>query len=180
MATGPASQIPPDHYGCGLRCNRFTGTLAAFEEHERGYARALERLLPERLDCDICGHCCAAPAPAFRAAGGPQTRAYQANQARRRRRGKATETCLRAFCSIDEITPLESAERYSAPSQKPPTSKQSTSPAASASAPPLSSASIDPTPLFLNLLPINPPSQTGESNSFADKTIDHSHKEKVL
>jgi len=25
----------PDHYGCGLGCARFTGTLAAVEEHER-------------------------------------------------------------------------------------------------------------------------------------------------
>jgi len=57
--------------------------------------------------------------------------------------------------------------------------EQSTSPAAPASAPPFSSALIDPTPLFLNLLPINPPSQTGHSNLVADKTIDSSHKEMV-
>jgi len=38
---------------------------------------------------------------------------------------------------------------------------------------------FDPNPLFLNLLPINPPSQTGDSNLVADKTIDSSHKEMV-
>ena len=48
----------------------------------------------------------------------------------------------------DEILPLESAERYPAPSQKLPTSKQSTSPAAPTLAPPLLSASIAPNPLF--------------------------------
>jgi len=32
----PAPLLPPDHYGCGLGCARFTGTLAAVEEHERG------------------------------------------------------------------------------------------------------------------------------------------------
>jgi len=79
----------------------------------------------------------------------------------------------------DEILPLESAERYPAPSQKLPTSKQSTSPAAPTLAPPLLSASIAPNPLFLNLLPINSPSQTGDSNLVADKTIDSSHKERV-
>jgi len=49
--SGPASSLPPDHYGCVLGCNRFTGTLAAVEGHERGHA--LERLLPEGLDHDI-------------------------------------------------------------------------------------------------------------------------------
>ena len=77
------------------------------------------------------------------------------------------------------MTPLESANRHPAPSQKPPTSKQSTSPAVPTSAPPLSSASIAPNPLFLNLLPINPPSQTGDSKLVANKTNDSSHKEKA-
>jgi len=45
--------LPPDHYGCGLSCKCFTGTLAAVEEHERRCAHALERLLPEGLDRDI-------------------------------------------------------------------------------------------------------------------------------
>jgi len=42
--------LPPDHYGCGLGCARFTGTLAAVEEHERGCARWL---LPEDLQRDL-------------------------------------------------------------------------------------------------------------------------------
>ena len=51
--TGPAPSLPPDHYGCGLGCNRFRGTLAAVEEHERRCAHALELLLPEGLDRNI-------------------------------------------------------------------------------------------------------------------------------
>jgi len=74
---------------------------------------------------------------------------------------------------------LEPADRHPAPSQKLPTSKQPTPPAAPASAPPPLSASIAPNPLFLNLLPRNPPSQTGDSNLVADKTINISHKEVV-
>jgi len=81
--------------------------------------------------------------------------------------------------AFDEMTPLEPADRHPAPSQKLPTSKQLTPPAAPASALPLSSASIAPNPLFLNLLPINPPSQTGDSNLVADKTIDSSHNKVV-
>ena len=46
--------LPPDHYGCGLGCALFTGTLAAVEEHERGCAHFLNKLLPEGLDRDIC------------------------------------------------------------------------------------------------------------------------------
>ena len=79
----------------------------------------------------------------------------------------------------DEMTLLGPADRHPAPSQKLPTSKQPTPPAAPASAPPLSSASIAPNPLFLNLVPMNPPSQTGDSNLVADKTINSSHKEVV-
>jgi len=36
-----AIMLPPDHYGCCLACTRFTGRLAAFEEHERGCAHWL-------------------------------------------------------------------------------------------------------------------------------------------
>jgi hypothetical protein len=79
----------------------------------------------------------------------------------------------------DEMTPSEQANRHPAPSQKLLTSKQPSPPAAPASVPPLSSASIAPNPLFLNLLPRNPPSQKGDSNLVADKTIDSSHKEVV-
>jgi len=76
---------------------------------------------------------------------------------------------------------LESADRHLAPSQKLPTSKQPTPPAAPASAPPLSSASIAPSPLSLNLLSYTPPhsTQTGDSNLVANTTIDSSSKQKV-
>ena len=79
----------------------------------------------------------------------------------------------------EEMPPLESANRHPAPSQKLPTSRQPTPPVAPASAPPLSSASIALSSLSLNLLPIDPPLQTGDSNLVADKTINSSHKEKV-
>ena len=45
----PAPLLPLDHYGCGLGCALFTGTLAAVEEHERGCARWLHNFLPEDL-----------------------------------------------------------------------------------------------------------------------------------
>jgi len=57
----------------------------------------------------------------------------------------------------DEMPPLESADRHPAPSQKLPTSKQLTLPAVPSLAPPLSSASIVPSPLSLNLLSYTPP-----------------------
>ena len=41
--------LPPDHYGCGLGCEVFTGV----QEHERGCAHFLNQLLPESLDRDI-------------------------------------------------------------------------------------------------------------------------------
>ena len=50
----PTPLLPPDHYGCGLGCARFTGTLAAIAEHERGCAHFLNKLLPKGLDRDIC------------------------------------------------------------------------------------------------------------------------------
>jgi len=78
----------------------------------------------------------------------------------------------------EEMPPLESADRHPTPSQKLPTSKQPTPLAAPALATPLSSASIAPSPLSLNLLPINPPSQTGDSYLVAYTTIDSSRKEK--
>jgi len=54
-----------------------------------------------------------------------------------------------------EMPPLESADQHPSPSQKLPTSKQLTPPAAPDSAPPLSSASIAPSSLSLNLLPMH-------------------------
>ena len=39
--SGGIPMLPPDHYGCGLGCARFTGTLAAVEEHERYHCHFL-------------------------------------------------------------------------------------------------------------------------------------------
>jgi len=44
----PALLLPPDDYGCGLGCECFTGTLSAFEEHER-ICHWLGLFLPEEL-----------------------------------------------------------------------------------------------------------------------------------
>ena len=80
-----------------------------------------------------------------------------------------------------EMQPLESADQHPAPSQKLPTSKQLTPPAAPASATLLPSASIVPIPLSLNLLHQTPlhSTQTGDSNLVANTTVDSSHVEKV-
>jgi len=85
-----------------------------------------------------------------------------------------------SLVASEEMPPLESADRHPAPSQKPPTSKQPTPPAAPALAPPLSSASDAPSPLSLNLLSYTPPhsTQTGDSNLVANTTIDSSRKER--
>jgi len=76
---------------------------------------------------------------------------------------------------------LESTDRHPEPSQKLPTSKQSTLPATPASAPLLSSASIVPSSLSLNLLSKTPlySTQTGDSNLVVNTTVDSSHEEKV-
>jgi len=79
----------------------------------------------------------------------------------------------------DEMTLLGLADQHPALSQKLPMSKQLTPPAAPSSAHPVSSTLISPSSLSLNLLPINPPSQTRDSNLVADKTINSSHREKV-
>jgi len=77
------------------------------------------------------------------------------------------------------MTPLGPANRHPAIPQKLPTSRQPTPPAAPASALPLSSTLIAPSPLSLNLPYINPPSQTGDSHLVAYTTIDSNRKEKV-
>jgi len=88
---------------------------------------------------------------------GPQNAPRTAEHGFHSRRRHANGPSAASLVASHEMTPLESAERYPVPSQKPMMSKQSTSPAAPASVLPLSSASIDPTPLFLNLLPITHP-----------------------
>jgi len=82
-----------------------------------------------------------------------------------------------SIVASDEMMLLETADRHPAPSQKLLTLKQLTPPAAPATAPPLSSVSIALNLLFLNLLPINPHSQTGDLNLVANKTINSRHKD---
>jgi len=162
--------LPPDHYGCGLECTRFTGTLAV-EEHERGCAHWLHNLLLEGLQRDLfSGN---EDELALTLLDIVEPLEYPLSMLQKARRHALASPQLVAS---EEMPSLESADRHPTPSQKLPTSKQPTPPAAPASAPPLSSALISPSSLSLNLLPINPPSQ---KNLVANKTIDSSHREKV-
>jgi len=166
--------LPPDHYGCGLGCTRYTGTLAAVEEHERFHCHWLHDLLPEGLQRDLFSGDEDELAPTLLDIVEPLQ--YPLSMLQKARRHALASPLLVAS---EEMPPLESANRHPAPSQKLPTSRQPTPPAAPASAPPLSSALIALSSLSLNLLPIDPPLQTGDSNLVADKTINSSHKEKV-
>jgi len=172
-----APMLPPDHYGCGLGCKCFAGTLAAVEEHEPGCAHALERLLPEGLDHDFFNDDENELAMILLDIVEPLQYSLSVLQ----------QECRHALASpllvsSEDMPPLESADRQPAPSQKLPTSKQPTPPAVPAFAPLLSSASIDPSPLSLNLLSYTLPhsKQTGDSNLVTNTTIDSSRKEKVL
>jgi len=55
---GPALLLPPDHYGCGLGCKRFTGTLAAVEEMRSSAPSSPSRRFANLANlkmCDILG-----------------------------------------------------------------------------------------------------------------------------
>jgi len=166
--------LPPDHYGCGLGCASFTGTLAAVEEHEQSHCHWLHDLLPEGLQRDLFSG--DEDELALTRLDVVEPLQYPLSLLQKARRHVLASPPLVAS---DEMTPLGPADRHPAPSQKLPTSRQPTPPAAPASAPPLSSALIALSPLSLNLLPINPPLQTGDSNLVANKTINSSHKENV-
>ena len=172
----PATLLPPDHYGCGLGCARFTGTLAAVEEHERGCLHFLEPLLPEGLDRDICNGDEDEHALNLRDIVEPLQQPLSVLQKERR-----VKLASLSLVVSDKMLQLESTDRHPATSQKLPMSTQSTLPAAPASAPLLPSASIVPIPLSLNLLHKTPlhSTQTGDSNLVANTTVDSSHEEKV-
>ena len=169
----PAPLLPPD-YGCGLGCARFTGTLAAVEEHERGCAHFLNKLLPEGLDRDICNGDADDQALILRDIIEP----LQQPLSVRRRVALASPSLVVS----DKMLQLELTDRHPEPSQKLQTSKQSTLPATPASAPLLSSASIVPSSLSLNLLSKTPlySTQTGDSNLVDIPTIERNYKAKVM
>ena len=131
--------LPPDHYGCGFGCTRFTGTLAAVEEHECGCAPWLHNLLPEGWQRDLFSGDEDELAPTLLDIVEPLQ--YPLSVLKKSRRHALASPLL---ITTEDMLPLESADRRPAPSQKLPTSKQPTPPAAPASAPPLSSASISP------------------------------------
>jgi len=123
---GPEPLLPPDHYGCGLGCERFTGTLAAVEEHKRGCAHALELLLPKGLQYDVLGNEDEL-AMILQDIVEPLQHPLSVLQKARRH---VTASPLNIASS--EMRLLEPADGHPAPSQKPPTSKQPTPPAAQA------------------------------------------------
>ena len=137
----PAPMLPPDHYGCGLGCKYLTGMLAAVEEHEHKCAHALERLLSEGLDCKILNS--DEDELALTLLDIVETLQYHLSVLQKACRHALASPLLVAS---EEMPPLESANRH--PSQKLTTSRQPTPPAAPASAPPLSSASIALIPIF--------------------------------
>jgi len=151
--------------------------LAAVEEHERGCARWLHNFLPEDLQRDLFSS--DADELALTLLDIVEPLQYPLSVLQKARRHALASPLLVDGAGNWEMPPLESADQHPAPSQKLPTSKQLTPPAAPASAPPLSPASVAPNSLSLNLIPMNPPWQTGDSNLVADKTIDSRHKEKV-
>jgi len=148
--------------------------LAAVEEHERRYAHWLHNLLPEGLQSDLFNGYENELALTLLDIVEPLQ--YPLSVLQKARRHALASPLLVAS---EEMPLMESANRHPAPSQKLPTSKQPTPSAAPASASPLASALISPSSLSLNLLPINPPLQTGDLNLVANKTIDSSHREKV-
>jgi len=151
--------------------------LAAVEEHERGCARWLHKFLPEGLQRDLFSG--DEDELALTLLDIVEPLQYPLSVLQKARRHALASPLLVDGAGCWEMPPLESADQHPAPSQKLPTSRQLTPPAAPASAPPLSSASITPNSLSLNLIPMNSPLQTGDSNLVADKTIDSSYKEKV-
>jgi len=150
--------LPPDHYGCGFGCARFTGTLAAVEEHERGCARWLLNFLPEDLQRDLFSG--DEDELALTLLDIIEPLQYPLSVLQKARRHALASPLLVDGAGYWEMPPLKSANQHPAPSQKLPTSKQLTPPATPASAPPLSSASIGLSSLSLNLPYINPPIHT--------------------
>jgi len=113
--------------------------LAAVEEHERGCAHWLHDLLPKGLQRDFFSG--DEDELALTLLDIVEHLQYSLSVLQKARRHALVSPLLVAS---EEMPPLESADRHPTPSQKSPTSKQPTPPAAPASAPPLSSASIAP------------------------------------
>jgi len=113
--------------------------LAVVEEHERGCAHWFHNLLPEGLQRDLFSSDEDELALTLRDIVEPLQ--YPLSVLQKARRHALASPLLVAS---EEMPPLEPANRHPTPSQKLPTSKQQTPPAAPASAPPLSSARFLP------------------------------------
>jgi len=138
--SGPEQLPSPDHYGCGLGRERFTGTLAAVEKYEGGCTHWLHCLISEGLQSDIL---CDEDELAL-----PLQDIVEPFQHPLSVLQKACRHALASplLVASDEMPPLELANRHPALSQKLPKSKQPIPPAAPASAPPISSAVRAPKP----------------------------------
>ena len=150
--------------------------MEAVEEHECGCTHALEHLLARGLDPDIFND--DNEKLALTLLDIVELFQYPLSILQKARRHALASPLL---VVSEEMLLLESANRHLVPSQKPPTLKQLTPPAAPASAPSFLSASTAPSPLSLNLLSYTPPhsTQIGDSNLITNTTIDSSRKEKV-
>jgi len=148
--------------------------LAAVEEHERSHCHWLHDLLPEGLQRDLFSG--DEDELALTLLDIVEPVQYLLSVLQKARRHVLASPPL---VTSDEMMPLGLADRHPAPSQKLPTLGQPTPPAAPASAPPLLSALIALSSLSLNLPYIDSPSQTGDSNLVANKTIDSRHRKKV-
>jgi len=136
----------------------------------------INKLLPEGLNRDICNGDADEQALNLRDIIEPLQQPLSVLQKERR-----VALASPSLVVSDKMLQLVSTDRHPETSQKLPMLKQSTLPAAPASAPLLPSASIVPNPLSLNLPSKTPlySTQTGNSNLVANTMADSIHEEKV-
>ena len=117
----PAPTLPPDHCGCGLGYDGFTGTLPAVEGYARGCEVWLQCLLPGDLKRDILnGDEDELALPLFFVVEPLQHPLPVLQKARRKPLASSS------LVASDEMLPLEPDDRRPAPSQKLPMLKQPT------------------------------------------------------
>ena len=120
----PGPLLPRGHYGCGLECGGFIGTLPAVKKHER-ICRWLGLVLPKDLEHDLVkGDENELALPLLEIV---ELLHHPLSVLQKTPRDKLASLSLVAS---DEILSLEPTNRHPAPSQKLPMLKQPNSPAA--------------------------------------------------
>ena len=166
--------LPTDHYGCDLGCARFTGTLAAVEEHERSHCHWLHDLLPEGLQRDLFSG--DEDKLALTRLDIVEPLQYPLSVLQKARRHVLASPPLVAS---DEMTPLGPANRHPAPSQKLPTSRQLTPPCSACFSTP-SFICFDCSQLSIFESALHQPTLANRRFEFScNKTIDTGHRKKV-